>query len=284
MCEACGGRQLTKRRVLSKVEFSPEEERVFQTFLDDYIDAVQPVENDIEAFLDEASEEDLESLESLRGEIQQRAGDYTNDFEVVFRENGEDGILAGRELAVRQEEIDVAFDVVPDRTLDILDEWVDVAAGSTLETITEDSARWLRGAHKDGLSIPDIADKLNDELYDGRLEGYVAERAARTGTISTSNAGAHSAHEDADSVVGEQWLTSIDGRERDSHAQAHQQVVAVGTSFEVGGVDLDHPGDPLGPVSEIANCRCATAAVFADQLSESQLETIQNGGRVTVAI
>jgi len=138
----------------------------------------------------------------------------------------------------------VAFDVVPDRTLDILDEWVDVAAGSTLETITEDSARWLRGAHKDGLSIPDIADKLNDELYDGRLEGYVAERAARTGTISTSNAGAHSAHEDADSVVGEQWLTSIDGRERDSHAQAHQQVVAVGTSFEVGGVYLDHPGDP----------------------------------------
>ena len=215
MCEACGGRQLTKRRVLSKVEFSPEVERVFQTFLDDYIDAVQPVENDIEAFLDE---------------------------------------------------------------------WVDVAAGSTLETITEDSARWLRGAHKDGLSIPDIADKLNDELYDGRLEGYVAERAARTGTISTSNAGAHSAHEDADSVVGEQWLTSIDGRERDSHAQAHQQVVAVGTSFDVGGVYLDHPGDPLAPVSEIANCRCATAAVFADQLSESQLETIQNGGRVTVAI
>jgi len=34
--------------VLSKVEFSPEEERVFQTFLDDYIDAVQPVENDID--------------------------------------------------------------------------------------------------------------------------------------------------------------------------------------------------------------------------------------------
>jgi len=283
MCEVCG-RQLTKARVLTKNDFSPEEERVFQTFLDDYVDALQPVEEEIEDFVANASESDLESLESIRAEIQSRTGNYTNDFQAVFRNNGEEGVMAGRALASRQSSLDVAFDVVPERTLEVIDDWVQTAAGSTLETITEDSARWLRGAQRDGLSIPDIADQLNDELFDGRLEGYVAERAARTGTIATSNAGSHSAHEDADSVVGEQWITSVDGRERDSHADAHQQVVAVGTPFDVGGVFLQHPGDPLGPVGEIANCRCTVVAVFEEDLTEDQLEAIQNGERISVAI
>jgi len=284
MCEACSGRAVTKRRVLSKVDFSPEEERAFEFFLNEYTDALQPVEGDIEAWLGEASEDDLESLESIRVGLQQRAGDYTNDFETVFREGGEEGALAGREFTQRVHELDVATDIVPERTLDVIDDWVEVAAGSTLETITEDSAQWLRGAHRDGLPIPDIADRLNDELFGGRLEGYIAERAARTGTIATSNAGSHSAHEDADSVVGEQWLATLGPRTRDTHRGAHNQVVAVGTPFEVGAITMQHPGDPRAPIGEIANCRCSVVPVFADQLSASQLATIQNGGRVTVAI
>jgi len=284
MCEACSGRQFTKQRTLSKVEFGPEEELAFQFFLDEYIGALQPVEGDIEAWLAEASEDDLESLESIRVDLAERSGNYTNDFETVFREGGEEGALAGREYTQRVHELDVAFDVVPDRTLDIIDDWVEVAAGSTLDTITENSAQWLRGAHEQGLPIPDIADQLNDELFEGRLEGYVAERAARTGTISTSNTGSHSAHEDADSVVGEQWLATLGPRTRDSHEAAHNQVVAVDTAFNVGGISMQYPGDPRAPIGEVANCRCAPVPVFADQLTESQLETIQNGGRVTAAI
>ncbi len=280
MCDSCA---MTPSNVLTKQDFAPEVEQSFRWFLDNYRDALGPVEADIESFLDAASDGDLSSLDTLRSEISSRVGNYTSDFEAVFREGGERAAAAGRAITGRRFELDVAFDIVPDRTLEVIDEWVDTAAGSTLETITEDSARWLRGAHEEGLSIDDIADQINEELFAGRLEDHVAERAARTGTISTSNAGTHSAFEDADSVVGEEWLTEIDGRQRDSHEEANGQIVAVGTPFEVGGVLLDHPGDPTGPIEEIVQCRCTIVPVFADELDEDELEALQDGDRLKFA-
>jgi len=278
-CRCCSPHHHTKRRVFSKRDFSPEEERAFQFFLDEYRDRLGPVENDIEAWLNGATDGDLSSLQSIRSELEQRVGAYTADFDVLFREGGERGIEAGRQVAARRHNLDIAFDVVPQRTIDIVDEWAGVAAESTLETITEDSARWLRGAHEEGLGIDDIADQLNDELFDGRLEDYVAERAARTGTVATSNAGEHSAIEDS-SAVAEQWITSLDDRERADHGEADGQVVAVDNTFEVGGEFLQHPGDPTASVGQIVNCRCSLAALFEDDLTADQLAAIEAGERI----
>ena len=269
----------TRKRVCCKQDFSPEEEQAFRFMLDEYQDALQPLESDIEGWLAGADPDDLRSLERLREEINLLAGGHREEFEVVFREGGTRGAEAGRELARRQFGLEIATDI-PSRALDEIDDWVETAAGSTLETITEDSARWLRGAHEEGLSIDDIAGQLNDELFEGRLEDYVAERAARTGTISTSNQGAHSAYEDADSVIAEEWLTAIDGRERDSHAEADGQVVALDTAFEVGDVYGQHPGDPSLPIGEIVNCRCSVVGIFEDDLTDDQLAEIEDGGRV----
>ena len=278
-CRCCSPQHHTKRRVFSKRDFSPEQERAFQFFLDEYRDRLGPVENDIESWLAGATDADLSSLQSIRSELEQRTGVYTADFDVLFREGGERGIEAGRQVAARRHNLDIAFDVVPQRTIDIIDEWAGVAAESTLETITEDSARWLRGAHEEGLGIDDIADQINSELFDGRLEDYVAERAARTGTVATSNAGSHSAIEDS-SAVAEQWLTAVDGRERSDHGEADGQVVAVDNTFAVGGVFLQHPGDPTAPVGQIANCRCSILPVFADELTHEQLAAIEAGERI----
>jgi hypothetical protein len=33
--------------------------------------------------------------------------------------------------------------------------------------------------------------------------------------------------------------------------------------FDVGGLPLQHPGDPNGPVGEVARCRCAISYVEA---------------------
>lgn len=275
-------RHTRKRRLLCKQDFAPEEAQAFEWMLEEYRDALQPIEDDIEAWLAGADADGLRSLDEIRSDIRVLVDGRVDSFETVFREGGQRGAAAGRAIATRRFDLGVAFDVVPDRTLDVIDDWVGEAADSTLETITEDATRWLRGAHEEGLSIDDIADQLNDELFEGRLEDYVAERAARTGTISTSNAGSHSAFEDADSVVGEEWLTEIDGRERDDHADADGQVVAVGTSFEVGGVYLEHPGDPSAPVGQIANCRCVVLPKFADELTDEQLDAIEAGERIWI--
>ncbi len=278
MCQHCQ-RSKTTRRVLTKQGFGPEEERAFRWWLDEYRDALGPVEDDIEAWLAGASEDDLASLESIRAEIESRVGNYANDFETVFREGSTRGAQAGRELTARRHQLDVSFDVVPERTLDVLDGWVEEAAGSTLETITEDSTRWLRGAHEEGLDIDDIADVINDELFEGRLEDHVAERAARTGTVATSNAGSHSAIEDS-SAIAEEWLTSLDGRERETHAEANGQIVAVEQTFLVGDAELAHPGDPTAPIGEIVNCRCTVVPRFSDDLHEDEVEALENGERL----
>jgi hypothetical protein len=269
----------TDRRLVTKVEFSPEVERAFNWLLEEYQGALGPLEDDILGAV-ESESVDLSTLETIRLELDDRLGEYTADFETVFREGGEQGAQAGRELAARRHALDISFDVVPDRTLAELDDWVDTAAGSTLETITEDATRWLRSAHEEGLSIDELTDQLQSEFFDGHLEDHVARRAARTATISTSNTGSHSAHQDADGVVAERWVTELDGRQRDSHEGADGQVVTVDNTFEVGGVYLAHPGDPSAPVGEIANCRCSVVPVFADELSEEDLEAIEAGDRI----
>ena len=271
-------RDQRKRRLLTKQEFSPEEERAFAWLLEEYHGRLEPIEDDIRDFLSGASEADLQSLDTIRTEIERRIGGYTSDFEVVFREGGRRGAEAGRELAARQFGLDIAFDHVPARTLSEIDDWVEVAAGSTLETITEDATRWLRGAHEEGLSIDEITEQLMD--LDEHLEETVAHRAARTATNSTARAGHHSAHEDAPGVVAERWVSELRHNTREDHEDAHGQVVAVGQSFEVGGVYMAHPGDPGAPVGQLANCLCRAEPLFEDELTEAQLEAIEAGERI----
>jgi len=275
-------RTKTGRRVVSKQDFSPEEVQAFEWLLEEYQGALGPVENDIEAWLAGASDEDLASLDSIRSQITSESDmdGAQASFKTVFREGSEQGAHAGRAIAARRFDLDVVFDVVPESTLEVFDEWSETAADSTLETITEDTTRWIRGAHKKGLDVDDIADQINDELFESRLEDHVAERAARTATISSSNAGNHSAMQDAPGVVGEEWVATLDSRVRNSHENAHGQIVAVDTTFEVGGSYLDYPGDPSGPLDEIVNCRCTATPVFPDDLSETELEVLEDGERL----
>ena len=270
---ACTGRAL-----LTKQEFSPEEERAFRWLLDEYRGQLGPIENDIRAFLNSATDADLQSLDTIRTELEARFGAYTSDFEVVFREGGERGALAGRQLASRRFGLDIDFDQVPQRTLEEIEDWVETAAGSTLETITEDSTRWIRGAHEEGLSIDEITDELME--LDEHLEETVAHRAARTATNSTARTGHHSAHEDAPGVVAERWVSELRDNTREDHEDAHGQTVAVDIRFEVGGVYMLHPGDPSAPVGQIANCLCQAFPLFEDDLTESELEAIEAGERI----
>lgn len=55
-----------------------------------------------------------------------------------------------------------------------------------------------------------------------------------------------------------QWITILDGKERDSHAMAAFQIQPINAPFIVGGYRMMHPGDTsLGaPAEEIINCRC----------------------------
>lgn len=269
------------RSLVAKQGLPPEGERVFREFANQIGQNLEPFRRDlIEAI--ESGRIAPSSIDSIRAEAEIIAGNYTNDIQIIFEDYTEQGAEAGRAATVRQHELDVAFDIVPQSTLDEFEDWSEEMAGEVLETITEDTTQYIRSAHEEGLSIPDIADEVNEGLFDNRLQDWQAERTARTATISSSNAGNHSALVDASSVVGEEWLATADNRTRDTHMVADGQIVAVGTTFLVGGAEARYPGDPNIPVGEIVNCRCSIAPMFADELSVSQLSTIRSGGRIGV--
>jgi hypothetical protein len=53
------------------------------------------------------------------------------------------------------------------------------------------------------------------------------------------------------------WLSERDDRVRQSHATvASQPPIPVQAPFMVGGWPMMFPGDPMGPVDEVAGCRC----------------------------
>ena len=59
------------------------------------------------------------------------------------------------------------------------------------------------------------------------------------------------------------WDATLDSRTRNSHARANGQKRGLNEPFRVGGALLMFPGDPRGPASQTANCRCFLRIVGA---------------------
>jgi len=110
-----------------------------------------------------------------------------------------------------------------------------------------------------GEGIPDIMERLSAYFGD-RKSDYQTERIARTTMTGAQNFATEEAWKQSEVVKSKTWLTSLDGRERDSHHDAHDQTVGLGQVFTVGNSMLMHPGDPTGEAGEIINCRCGMTA------------------------
>lgn len=78
---------------------------------------------------------------------------------------------------------------------------------------------------------------------------------ARTEATGGANFGSWQALA-AEGVKTKVWEATPGGRTRPTHLQASGQEVSLASPFLVGGAALQFPGDPRGPIEEIANCRC----------------------------
>lgn len=266
------------RRVLTKQDFSPEEERVYREFLREWTDTTEPIAESLEAAV-RSGQVDLSSLSAIRATVSGELGRYTGDIETVFTEQAKDAAVAGRTLAARRHQLDINFDQLPERTIAELESWTTTASEEVAGTLEDEITNYLRGAREEGLDIETVADEFQSEFVEGRLQDSKAEQLARDVTVQPSNAGQHSAHVDS-GAIAERWVTNIDGRERDTHAEADGQVVAVEGTFLVGGYEAEYPGDPTLPVEEFTQCRCTAVPVFADELTTSQIEAIEAGERI----
>jgi hypothetical protein len=144
---------------------------------------------------------------------------------------------------------------VRNRLVRIPDEVYDLVAGAIAQGVNL------------GEGIPELSRRV-DEILSTTGSDRWPNRAtviARTETIGALNAG----RADAFRVVAEIenvplekfWLATDDGRTRPDHRQAEGQRVPVGSPFIVGGSELQFPGDPTGPASQVIQCRCTMLLV-----------------------
>lgn len=93
-----------------------------------------------------------------------------------------------------------------------------------------------------------------------RMATFRSERIARTEVLSALSRGnwlgARSYAQSIGAVLVKEWLTAMDGRERETHGAANGQKVPMAGKFNVGGSIMTHPRDKSAPADEVINCRC----------------------------
>lgn len=110
------------------------------------------------------------------------------------------------------------------------------------------------------LSVRQSLNPASMQMRDlARDQGYQAAGVQNDAVLTAA-----SAHEDSDTLE-KVWIATLDSRTRPTHFAADGQRTPLGAKFTVGGVQLDHPGDPTGPAREVRNCRCRVGVLAHDE-------------------
>lgn len=111
-----------------------------------------------------------------------------------------------------------------------------------------------------GKSIKHIADDLQSRIVAMNRDSAI--RAARTAVTGAQNAGRMDSYFAAEKMgikCRKEWMATLDGRTRHSHAMLDGEVVDNDKKFSNG---CRFPGDPQGRPEEIYNCRCTLVSVI----------------------
>ena len=113
-----------------------------------------------------------------------------------------------------------------------------------------------------GKSIKGLADDLQTRIPTMNRDGAI--RTARTAVTGAQNAGRIDSYTAAQKMgikLQKEWLATLDGRTRHSHAMLDGEKVETDEKFSNG---CRFPGDPQGRPEEIYNCRCTLIASLPD--------------------
>ena len=149
---------------------------------------------------------------------------------------------------------------------DLLDQpWLDDLADEVKAKILDA----LTDGIDDGLSGPEVADKIN-EMLGGNADSQ-AMSIARTESTGLLNSGADTVR---DSLVAaghdiiKEWSALDDDSTRETHAEADGQQRPQGDDFDIGGEPAAYPGDPRLSPAERCNCRCTVLTVFGSDAGD----------------
>lgn len=110
----------------------------------------------------------------------------------------------------------------------------------------------LVSAAAEGLSEREIGKRIRERMQG--LAVWQGRRIARTEIHHSSTYAAQEAAKSLSLKLEKEWLTAVDGRERDRHGDADGERVPMDEPYTITG--LMRPGDPTGEPKNIINCRC----------------------------
>lgn len=119
-----------------------------------------------------------------------------------------------------------------------------------------------------GKGIKGMADDLQRRITDMSRDSAI--RTARTAVTGAQNAGRMNSYTAAEKMgieLKKEWLATLDGRTRHSHAMLDREQQDNDKPFSNGCM---FPGDPSGPAAEIYNCRCTLIAAIPRQGQNGQ--------------
>jgi uncharacterized protein with gpF-like domain len=123
------------------------------------------------------------------------------------------------------------------------------------DTTAESILDAILAGELDGEPVATIARRIQ-----AATGGAVARNRALTIAITETHSASTYASQEAAKATGltleKEWVSAEDSRTRPTHIEADGQRVGMDEPFNVGGYELQYPGDPSGPPEETIRCRC----------------------------
>src|SRR5690625_1226606 len=112
---------------------------------------------------------------------------------------------------------------------------------------------------QEGQTLTEIG--LNLMKVSSEIARYRSHVIARTETHFAAGFANETAAEESGLDLEKEWVAAWDDRTRETHIEADGQRVPLGGRFNVGGYELEYPGDASGPASEVIMCRCVATYI-----------------------
>ena len=112
---------------------------------------------------------------------------------------------------------------------------------------------------QEGQTLTEIG--LNLMKVSSEIARYRSHVIARTETHFAAGFANETAAEESGLDLEKEWVAAWDDRTRETHIEADGQRVPLGGRFNVGGYELEYPGDASGPAEEVIMCRCVATYI-----------------------
>jgi hypothetical protein len=150
---------------------------------------------------------------------------------------------------------------VDDVWLEALMDYIAKTVGEKVAAILATTKELIRAAIREGIANGEGVYEVSQRIERLYLEEIIPRRSeviARTEVVHASGAGSRAAAKASGLKLNHTWLTTLDGRQRETHDAANGQTKPLDEPFDVGGSLLMFPGDSsLGAdAAELIQCRC----------------------------